>query len=125
MVRIHIMTVPHSRQRYDTVGDWWHVDETLTVVVSELGDWKKEFCVALHETVEAKLCRASGISEEIVDKWDRDWQKNHPDNNVEPGDDPACPYHVQHKQATQIERLLAGYLGLDWDEYDRAVQAIA
>ena len=41
-----------------------------------------------------------------------------------PGDNINAPYRREHFFATNIERLFAGELNVDWFEYDRYVDAL-
>ena len=116
---IHIATIPHGEQRYETVGDYW-IDAagTLQIKVSALGDWRAERLVAIHELIEQTLTQAAGITNEAIDAFDM----GHPDLS-DPGADPRAPYHRQHTIATGIEMLLCAELGLSWAEYDATVEA--
>lgn len=123
-MKIVIEVIPHEEQRYDTVGDWlWSADgQTLYIRVSELteeGNMNFEFLVAIHEAVEAWACGNADISSRDVDKFDMTWKPH--DGILEPGDDPKAPYHQQHKLASEIERQVAAGLGVDWAEYEQAV----
>ena len=42
----------------------------------------------------------------------------------EPGDDPRAPYHREHEFAGCVERLLAHELGIDWNDYEDALDAL-
>lgn len=125
-LRVDVTAIEHSRHRYPTCGDWfydslgdWHVR------VSRMADWRYEFLVAFHELIEMALCRYSGISEEEVTDFDKDFEANKPDgSNYEPGDDIAAPYHWQHQMATMFERVMARLLGVDWREYEKAIDAL-
>lgn len=119
-MRIKIETIPHKRQRYPTVGDWY-LDKSGTIVVrvSRMGNWRYEVLVAVHELVELLLCEHRGISQAAVDKFDKDYEANRkPGDDSEPGDDPKAPYRREHFFATSIERLLAAELGVDWAKYE-------
>lgn len=126
MPRIDIDVIPHSQQRYPTCGDWYYgEDKTLFIRVSKLPDSRYEFLVALHELVEVKLCEWSGISQEDVDKFDMDFEAHrHPDNDSEPGDSPDAPYRFQHCLASGVERIVAAVLGVDWKDYEKAINAL-
>lgn len=118
-----VKVIPHRSQRYDTAGDWlWgstHRYETVTIQVSRMPDWRMEFLVALHELVEAALCRQAGITANQVDAWDR----AHPDDN-DPGGILAAPYNAQHALATRIERIVSDSMGVSWDEYSKAIEEL-
>lgn len=120
---IDVRTRLHKTQRYDTCGNWAFRNciETgdLIVAVSRMRDWRYEALVAVHEIIEALLCKARGISEEAVTAFD----KAHPDAD-EPGDHPDAPYGREHCFATLIERLLATEFGVDWAEYEKAIDAL-
>lgn len=98
-MRVVIETIPHAEQRYPTVGDWlWSDDETtLTIRVSDMGDWRSEMLVALHELVEVILCKAGGVEQQAVDAFDIEFERKRAARNLdEPGDDPAAPYRDEH-----------------------------
>lgn len=129
-MKINVETIPHSCQRYETVGDWtFEPDGTLNVNVSEMGNLPSnfhpgsedsEFLVAIHEIVEAYLCKKAGITVEEVDKFDIGYQINQ-----EPGNDPDAPYHIQHLIATSIEMMLCAALNLSWSEHEKRVNSVA
>lgn len=127
---ILIRTIKHEEQRYPTVGDWLFADDgsVLTIYVSGMGDTKAEFLVAIHEAIEAMLCRERGISEERVTDFDRTYELRRAHGAIayqgEPGDHPCAPYRKEHFTATTIERLLAAELNVDWENYDAKVSAL-
>jgi hypothetical protein len=124
---IEVKVIPHSCQRYPTVGDWIfdRAFTKLTIYVSQMGDWRYHYLAALHEQVEAMQCYNDGVSEEAVSLFDIQYEKNRPENDFsEPGNDPNAPYHLQHKLATSIEMQVAQALGINWEEYDAAVNAL-
>lgn len=119
-MRILIETIPHAEQRYPTCGDY--VDEpdgTLHIRVSEMGDRRYEFLVALHELVEAELVRFANFPLKAIDDFDMNF-----DGDGEPGDDPRAPYYWEHQFATGIERRMATKLDVDWKAYNDAVDAL-
>jgi len=125
MKTIELSSIPHHEHRYETAGDWFTKDNVVQVRVSEIGNWKYEMLVAVHELVEAMLCWHDGVPEEMVDQFDTDFEKNRPQgDHSEPGDDPRAPYRKQHFIATNIERQLAVELGVDWQEYERAIEVL-
>ena len=129
-MRFHIISIAHKDQRYETVGDWQVTptkdnEKVLTITVSNTGNWKYDALVGVHELVEAILCLDRGVSQEDVDKFDREFEaKRHPGNDNEPGDDPEAPYKKEHFFATNIERLLSAELGVDWNEYEQTLNTL-
>ena len=118
MTNIFILSIPHSSQRYNTCGDWMTESKNeLTVLVSECTD-DSEFLVAIHELVEAYLCKKAGITQEMVDAFDLAYEGN------EPGDNPYAPYHAQHKIAERVEKDLCFALGLTWEEHERIIDGL-
>ena len=111
MPRIIIETKAPDAMRYNTLGDWFTNGEgDLVVQVSSLDGEPLDddnFLIALHEFVEAKLCREAGISQETVDEFDREFT-----GDGEPGDARESPYRQQHRRAMLIEHLVADWLGL-------------
>lgn len=126
-MKITIQTIPHSEQRYPTVGDWiWNADQTeLMIKVSELSDWRHVALVAVHELVEVILCKDAGITQEQVDRFDIDFEsKREEGNNDEPGDDPKAPYQREHGFATAVERMMAAEMLVNWKEYEEALNSL-
>lgn len=125
-MQIIVKVIDHSFQRYETIGDWWfESDGTLQIRVSNLGDERYHFLISFHEQAEAILCKARGISEEEVSNFDKRFEQNRPEGNTdEPGDHPNAPYKAEHFFATSIERLMAAELGVEWEDYDAAVQSL-
>lgn len=118
-------SIPHESQRYETVGDWELKNNTLHIRVSDMQNDKYNVLVAIHELVEYLLCEDRGISDEVVTKFDMEFENSRLlDNNDEPGNDPKAPYHKEHVFATKIEKMLAEELGVDWDAYDKAVWSL-
>ena len=126
-MKIQIETIPHDAQRYPTVGDYWEdADGTEQVRVSKMIDWRYEMLVAVHELVEWALTRHRGIPEEEISAFDIEYEHLREREAVkgEPGDNPKSPYRREHFFATNLERLLAAELGVDWMEYDQYVDEL-
>lgn len=119
-MKVIIEAIDHKDQRYPTVGDWqFDGDGNLNIKVSKLNDWRHEMLVAVHELYEAVLCEHAGITQEMVDKFDMDYEANRPSGDTsEPGDDPRAPYRMPHYRATNVERQLADALDVDWKQYE-------
>jgi hypothetical protein len=120
---ITIKPILHQNQRYETVGDWWFdADGNLEIRVSMMGEQRHEFLIGLHEMVEAVLCNANGVKEVYVSAFDIAFEeKRPPENTDEPGNDPSAPYFHEHQIATQVEKIVADALKVDWSTYDKAV----
>ena len=111
-----VEVIPQAKQRYPTVGDWQFNDQgALIMKISDMGNKDYEFMVAIHEAVEAWLCRKAGITQEMVDAWDMGEGKDLED----PGSDEKAPYHRQHMLALDIEKALCDEMGINWDEYEQ------
>ena len=118
--------IPHSEQRYDTLGDYWEgKDGTWNFRVSDMGDWRFNFSVLLHEFVEYGLLKHKGVTEEEVLAFDL----KVPDNSLyaeDPGFDPLAPYHKEHVYADCMERLIAPHLGMAhtdvWNAADKLTE---
>jgi hypothetical protein len=126
---VNIKTIPHTEQRYPTVGDYWWAGDTetgtLEIRVSDMGDRRMEALVAFHEFFEAVACTYSGIREEEITDFDIKFEAAREDGNTdEPGNDPRAPYHKQHILAGVCERKLADELGVNWGEYDEKVNSL-
>lgn len=125
-MNVKIEIIPHDQQRYPTVGDWFF-DENgdLTIKVSKLSDWRREMLIAVHELAEVLICKQQGITQESVDAFDKEYEANRTEDNLnEPGDEPTAPYVKQHCIATGIERILAAELGVSWKEYEEELEQL-
>lgn len=107
------ISIKTGKCRFGGIGDWPSYDEIIAVPQK---DWRYEFLVALHELVEAQLCKASGVTAEAVDRFDAQFEKDRPYQD-EPGDDPYSPYYSMHQTATVVERIVCQAFGLDWKDY--------
>ncbi len=125
-LNIRIRTIDHNKQRYDTVGDWRYTSgENLVITVSNMGDWRKEVLVAIHELTEVVLCRHRNITQESVDKFDMDFEAKRLKGDLsEPGDSSLAPYNKEHKFATILERAIAIELGVDWIDYEKTINSL-
>lgn len=134
-MKIDIATIPHSQQRYETVGDWYWKGKpegncfwnhcTLVIRVSKMKDWRHEVCVAIHELVEVVICKWTGITQKEVDTFDMAFEKNRkPGNFDEPGDDNRAPYRIAHCIATGVERTVAAMLGVFWKLYEKEIESL-
>lgn len=126
---INIQMIPHKKQRYETVGDWYQeLSGRLNIKVSDMGNWKYNFLVAFHEQIEAMLCFAASIREEDVTLFDLKFEEERKRGmhsfDAEPGNDPRAPYFKQHALATEMEIKMARELGVDWEAYEKAIQAL-
>jgi hypothetical protein len=123
-MKITIETIPHKDQRYSTIGDWRFIGPDLLITVSQEilnkeDGVAKAMLIGIHELVEAFLCWSFGISQESVDAFD---MAMIPSSVPEPGDLPGAPYHDQHVVAEMIERMLASYLMVNWEEYEEEIE---
>ena len=126
-MKITIETISHHRQNYPTVGDW-HFERNgdLEIKVSDMGNWKMEFLVGLHEAIEAVLCKDRKIAEEDVTNFDIEFEKLRslcPEiiGDMECGDMSSAPYKIEHEIATKLERWIAMELKVNWNDYNKAV----
>jgi hypothetical protein len=116
MLRINIETKDRKELRYNTAGDYYEKDGVWHIEIAELGDWKKEFLLAIHELVEKALCKKFGIPDSVIDDFDKSSDRD------EPGEDPKCPYREMHFTAETVERLMADLMGIDWIEYCESLE---
>lgn len=127
-MKISIHTIPHAKQRYDTVGDYYVKGGTLHVLISEMQDWRYEFLAALHELAEFFFTKNDGVTEREITIFDINYEKDRSrgkyTSDQEPGNDPDAPYRKQHFVADIIERTAAMALGIDWGKYSAAVSRL-
>jgi hypothetical protein len=129
-MKIIIETIDHADQRYNTCGDWqWEEDKVLTINVSKLpspsySESAAVLLIGVHELIEALLCSREGVYETEVDEFDLAQQSLSNPKYKEPGDDPKAPYHYQHLFASNIERLIAARLGINWQKYEEEIEKL-
>lgn len=125
-----IEVIPHKKQRYPTCGDWFFKKNgDLVIRVSkEVGSWREQYLVAVHELVEVLMCKHDGVSQKAVDKFDIKFEKERESgkhsNEAEPGDESSAPYYRQHQVASGVERILGAQLGVDWNTYADNIEAL-
>ena len=125
-----IKIIKHSRHRYrGTCGDYWLDKKGIHQVrVSEMSDWRYTAIILIHELVEYFGCLYYGVKEEDVSAFDvlfeseRDMGLHKPED--EPGDDPRACYHKFHVFATKIEMLVANFLKVNWNKYEKEVETL-
>lgn len=136
-MRIDWRVIEHKDQRYESSGDWfWEQhgdDRILHIRVSRLSHPHYEFCLGLHELVEAMLCHFAGIQQGTVDDFDMPYEAAYQRGALtlpcgcprtvpsDPGGDKHSPYAFQHKIADAVERVVAAVLGIHWSTYDAEV----
>ncbi|MHB8744758.1 MAG: hypothetical protein ACYC9L_16820 [Sulfuricaulis sp.] len=125
-MKIGIQIIPHSKQRYETSGDWLILPkDELDIRVTQLSDWRYTFLLAVHELVEAGLCKHAGITTKQIDdfdiKYEQDRDRGKYTSDQEPGNDPDNPARKQHFVADIVERICAFALGVDWGVYSAEV----
>ncbi len=109
------------------MGDYWEDEGGVEQVrVSEMKDWRYELLVAVHELVEMGITRHRGIPEQVISDFDVAFEKSREERLIvgEPGDHPQSPYRREHFFATNLERLFAAELDVDWFEYERYVDGL-
>jgi hypothetical protein len=125
--RIIIKTVNPENQRYSTSGDYLYdaEDDTLTIFVSRMVDWKSELAVAIHELFEAVTCLHDEVSFTDIDQFDFRFEQERAEGMhsefAEPGDEKDAPYYSQHVGATFVEKEVCSRLGLSWLDHDKNV----
>jgi len=128
-MEIKIKTIPHITQRYPTVGDYQEQpDGSWFISVSEMGDDRYNFLVAIHECIELYLTKFEGITEEEITAYDLYYEAAREQGLVEeysePGFSENAPYKKQHMIATAVEMMLAAELKVDWMAYDRKINSL-
>ena len=118
---ILVNIIPHNCQKYSTAGNYGSLNDTWWLEITKMKDWRHSYLVMMHELVEMALTVNENIPWEDIDKFDIEGEgKDHPD----PGTLNTAPYYLQHKFATLIEEHLASMLGVDWNEYNKALDEL-
>lgn len=123
---IHIETVSHKEQFYETVGNYWYDENgVLQIRVSDLGDEFMEKMVAIHEMVEEATTKKKGIPEKVITDFDLNFEEErlmglHSDDE-EPGFANDSPYLQEHTLATAVEMMMCAHAGVKWNEYEQVI----
>ena len=120
-IKISVVKPEQMRPTVDGADWFWTPAGDLEVQVGPMSDWRREVLLAMHETIEAILCKEKGITQEQVDAFDLEYAKTN-DNDCDAGDDPSAPYFGEHCVATIIERMLCVQLGDDWSAYENELR---
>lgn len=127
MKPINFKTIPHDQHRYSTFGDYWETEDAIEVRVSEVSDIYAAACF-LHELAELLLLKHAGISLAVTDEFDimfeQERENGKHSETAEPGDDPRCPYAVEHRWAENIERIFLQAAGVPWSAYEAEVNKL-
>lgn len=119
-LRVSASVIPHKFQRYDTAGDYVDTGNGASreIFVSYMGNRDYEFLVMLHELIEQHLCLKRGIPEPVIAAFDMAYEGD------DPGSDPDAPYHKEHEFSNIIESIVAKELGINIEEYEKALAAL-
>lgn len=153
-MKIDFQIVPHKRQRYDTVGDYFFIRRILNFRISKMSDARYPILVFLHEMIEFFMCRLAGVKMKDIDRFDMEYERTRVTklatnldisvesvmkqryeiaiplapcgcvHKEEPGDDEHAPYYMQHQTATACEKLIAKALGVGWKKYETEVESL-
>jgi hypothetical protein len=124
-MNLEAKTIPYTEQRYQTCGDYWDNASGKHFRINDMGNEDYAFLVFVHELIEEHLTRRRGLTEPEILAFDLMWEKElaegKHDVDDEPGHDSRAPYRTEHVFAENVERLLAGVMGIDWNAYGDAV----
>jgi len=125
-MNIIIKVIPHNKQKYSTVGDWrFDKKGDLQIKVSDMGNWQYESAIAVHEMMEALLCKDRKVTAKEVDIFDANYEKEKKQGlhsrGEEPGVDKKSPYRKEHLFATKMEKMIIKELDVDWERYDKKI----
>lgn len=126
---IHIETIEHSVQNYETVGNYWEDENgVLQIRVSEMNNEMYNGMVATHELIEFLLTRHKGVKEEVITKFDLEYEEKRKRGEVEelsePGFDNNSPYLLEHSFATSVELGMCAMAGISWNDYNKKVESL-
>lgn len=121
--------MPHG---FTTVGYWEFAglmnSGALQVYCAPLSKKRYRVAVIGHELVEAFYCWWFNITTEECDKWDAKFERKYAEGlaavEVEPGDDPMCPYHRGHWLGCIWERLAIWCSFAGWSQYVSECESI-
>lgn len=100
--------------RYDDVGDYFE----NTIVSYDMNDDVINNAIMIHEFVEYLLIKSAGLTPEMIDKFDNDWDfvDEHPEEYK--------LYEKFHRMANKVERQFIENLGLNWESHEKIINTI-
>lgn len=115
---IRIKIIPHSKQRYDSCGDYWQTKNgNWEMRISQMNPAYEE-AVIEHELHEMVRTIMDGVKWKDIDEFDiKGVYEVDPKHIDDPGLSKKAPYHSQHMEADKIERFVIKAHGKTWDEY--------
>lgn len=134
-MRLTFRTIPHGKQRYNTVGDWYYKGAWWMFRVSKMKPKIYMFLVFIHELVEWWWCLENRVFWGNLDSFDMKYEDARekgiaapcgcvPTETSEPGHDIHAPYHEGHVIAEKVERFVAELFMVEWKEYEKTVDSL-
>ncbi len=117
--------VPKDKMRYyieqgiSTWGDYFIKDNILNFqIVEHKTDLYSKFTL-IHELIEQILLEVKGVNIDDIDKFDFEFEKDSERTSkyFEPGDDPNCPYKVEHDYADSVLKEICNRLNINFEDY--------
>ena len=123
--KIEIKLIPHAEQAYDTLGDYERTPDRkgLRFKISDTGDADYNFLIMIHELIECYTALRHDIDIDKITLFD-EWFDETPREELEPGQHKDAPYRREHNFALSVEMLVAHELGLNWYDYEKALDSI-
>jgi hypothetical protein len=109
-----VLILPKEFLRYGQYDDYQYIDGELIVSIADTGNEVYNKLILIHALVEEMLTKAKGIKEEDISKYDAEHL-----TSEEPGLERDAPYKDAHLIGEGIERILCGYLGINWKDYEK------
>lgn len=124
-MNICIKTIPYKQMRYPSCGDYYFLKGVLHFRVANLGNWRWEACILVHELTEFFIVKHQGIPLSKIDKFDMSYEKQRGCCDFsEPGDAEKCPYRFAHGVASGVERIMVAILGCSWRRYSDKIESL-
>ena len=120
-MKIEMNIKPFNKLRWKTLGDYYYVKKTDTVVIeaADTGNFVFNMLILQHELNEYMLTTAKGIKESDIKAFD----EAHP-NDDDPGLLTGAPYMAQHAICDAFDRILLSHLGMSYKQYDTACNKV-
>lgn len=116
-----------KRIRNNQAGDW-KVGKHIVAISAKMDCAESELAVAIHELIEAWICRKQGITDAQVTKFDamfeNERERGQHEKFDEAGDDVRAPYFDAHQRATNVEADVCKALNLSWSQHEFNVNSL-
>ena len=123
-----LSVVSQDKIRNNGLGDYYEESGVRYIKTADVGNEVFHVAILLHEVIEELDTRFQGIDEELINKFDEEFEEERElgihGKDDEPGNDPRCIYFEAHQFATRIEKQIIEHFGYTWEQYNKQLSGV-